>query len=128
MKIHQNDPEHIIDNPEDFCQYHSSLLSIHKGEYFIQQPSQLQLHNYMEDQTLMCSPTSNYSIISDLLNSMYKLSMVSKPLQNVLTLPSLKIPNTNIIIPLFYHIICEKNHKIQSVKLHSNIKMNSVML
>ena len=30
MKIHQNDPENIIDDPEDFRQYRSWLLSEHK--------------------------------------------------------------------------------------------------
>ena len=46
MTIHHNDPEHIIDYPEDFLQCHSWLLS-GKRENFIQQPSQLTLNNYM---------------------------------------------------------------------------------
>ena len=32
MTIHQNDPEDIIDDPEDFCQYHRLLLNGHNGK------------------------------------------------------------------------------------------------
>ena len=46
--------------------------------------SKLPQHNYMEDQTLMCSPISNYFLTSDLSNVMYKLSKVAKPLQKFL--------------------------------------------
>ena len=46
---------------------------------FIQLTSKLPLHNWMEDRTLICSPTSNYLLTSDLYNVIYKFSWQQRP-------------------------------------------------
>ena len=72
----------------------------------------------------MCSPKSNYLLTSDLYNVIYKLSMVENPLQKF-GLVIIKPPKTNISIPLWTSYYMPQNQKTESVKLKSNIKINS---
>ena len=60
MKIHQNYTENIIDDPEDFCQYSSSLLIEQKGKKVHPTTTNVTTEKWIEDQTPMCSPTSQY--------------------------------------------------------------------
>ena len=66
----------------------SESLMDTRAKHFIQIPSKLPLHNWMEYQTPFCSPTSKYFLTPYLYNVLYKLSMAENPLQNVLGLSS----------------------------------------
>ena len=77
----------------------------------------------MEDQTLMCSPTSNCFLTSGLYNVMYKFINVSKSHAKCFGLVIIKIPKTSIIIPLWssYYIPHNpQNTIIQTALKHYN--------
>ena len=66
----------------------------------------------------MCSPTSNCSLTSDPYNVVYKFSIAAKLLQKV-DLEVIKIPKTNIIIPLWpsYYISQNPQNTISQTAL-----------
>ena len=118
IKIYQNDPGHIIDDPEDFLQYRIWLLSGHKGGG--NHPTTITVT------TAQLDGGSKSHVLTDI-----KLLFYIRPVQfnvqiiNVSKAPAkgfglfvIKSPQQTLLYHYGHHIICRKTHKTQSVKLH----------
>ena len=79
----------------------ADLLVDTREKNFIQIPSKLPLHNWMEDQTPMCSPTSNYFLTPYLYNFSVQIINGRKALAKCFGLVIIKSPKTITIIPLW---------------------------
>ena len=66
MTIHHNDPDKLIDDPEDFSSIISDYYTNMRAPTTKKVPPRSSMYNWMENQTPMCSPTSLCSITSDL--------------------------------------------------------------
>ena len=101
MTINHNDPENIIDDPEGFSQYRSWLLSGHKV-------------NTLHTDTIKVTTTqldggSNSYVFTDIKLFSYirpvqcnlQIFNDSKSPAEVFGLVIIKIPKTNIIVPLW---------------------------
>ena len=63
MTIHRNDPENIIDDPEDFFQYRSWIISGHKGKTL--HPTTIKVT------TAQLDGVSKYHVFADIKLSVY---------------------------------------------------------
>ena len=108
MKIHQNDPEHIIDYPEDFFQYRSWHLSRQKGKTLHQ--------TTVKVTTAKLDGGSNSHVFID-TKLFYYIRTVQCNVQIIngskapkfFCLVIIKIPKTSIIIPLWPSYYMQNN-------------------
>ena len=63
MNTHNNDPDNFIDDPEYFCSITDDSY-VNTKKTAKQVPTMLEMHNWMEDRTPTCSPTSLFSLSS----------------------------------------------------------------
>ena len=125
MTVRHNDLEISIDNPENFFQYRSWRISRHKENT---------LHpTTTKFSTSQLDGWSNSHVLTviiifiqiRLIKCYVQIINGRKAPANFFGLVIIKIPKTKISYHSSHHIICHKTHKAQSVKLHSNITINS---
>ena len=101
MTVHHNDPEQFIYDTEDFCKYHSLLISEYKGNILQTNTTQFI--------TAQLDGGSNSHVFTDIKNFTYIISVncnveilnISKAPEKGFVLVIVKITKSNIIIPLW---------------------------
>ena len=101
MTMNQNDPEQIIDDPEDFIQYRIWLLSGHKGKTL--NPTTIKVANaqlYGESNSHVFTNIKLFSYIRHVQCNVH-IIFCSKDPEKGFGLVIIEIPKKNIIIPLW---------------------------
>ena len=123
MTIHHNDPDNFIDKPEDFSQYHRSLLCEH--EFINIQTSITQVRNTQLDGGSNSHLFSNITIFTYTRPEKCNVKITNgrkSPAKGLGTL-IIRVPITNIIIPLwpsYYIPQTPQNAIIQTTLKHYN--------
>ena len=113
---------------EYFFQYCSWLISGHKGK--ILHPTTIKVSTAQLIGESKSHVFTDIVIVSYIIPIQCNVQMIndSKAHAKGFGLVIIKIPPKTLVYPSGHHIICHGNHKTQSVKLNSNITMNSETL
>ena len=121
MTINKNDPEHVIDNPKDFGQYHIWILSRHKEKTL--QPTTIKFSTvqlYVGSKSHVLTEIKIFAYIRPVQWSAQIINYSKAPAKGF-CLVIIKSSKQTLLYHYDPHIVYHITHKTLPFKLNSNI-------